>query len=169
MNIVKTILFECLSQETWVVNWSLVTSNFPQVDFNVAFKTPTTIGSYFPFKDKVKEVEEQSLVVYKLQFNSCEAIYIGKTERILGHRIKEHKTSNSSACFQDMKNSVGHKIHYDGIEIIDRADNNMKLQVKELLHILKQKPTLNKQLNAQSNYDIKTIIVKAYQQFREGK
>ena len=68
-----------------------------------------------------------------------------------------------------MKNNVGHKIDYDGIEIIDRADNNMKLQVKELLHILKQKPTLNKQLNAQSNYDIKTIIVKAYQQFRERK
>ena len=117
----------------------------------------------------MKEVEAQSLVVYKLQCNSCEASYIGKTERILGHRIKEHKTSNSSYCFQHMKNNVGHKIDYDGIEIIDRAVNNMKLQVKELLHILKQKPKLNKQLNAQSNYDIKTIIVKAYQQFRERK
>ena len=148
---------------------SLVTSNFPQVDFNVAFKTPTTIGSYFPFKERVKEVEAQSLVVYKLQCNSCEASYIGKTKRILGHRIKEHKTSNSSACFQHMKNNVGHKIDYDGIEIIDRADNKMKIQVKELLHILNQKSTLNKQLNAQSNYTIKTIIVKAYQQFRERK
>ena len=66
-----------------------------------------------------------------------------------------------------MKNNVGHKIDYDGIEIIDRADNKMKIQVKELLHILNQKSTLNKQLNAQSNYTIKTIIVKAYQQFRE--
>ncbi|CAF1075842.1 unnamed protein product [Brachionus calyciflorus] len=89
--------------------------------------------------NKVKEVEAQWLVAYKLQCNSCEASYIGKVER-----IKEYKTSNSSACFQHMKNNVRHKIDYDGIEIIDRADNNMKLQVKELLHILNQKPTLNK-------------------------
>lgn len=148
---------------------SLVTTNFPQVDFNVAFKTPTTIGSFFPFKDKAKDTEAQSLVVYKLKCDSCEASYIGKTERILSHRIKEHQTSTTSACFQHTKFNAGHKIDYDGIEIIDRADNNMKLEVKELLHILKQKPTLNKQLNAQSGFDIKTIIVKAYQQFREGK
>ncbi len=55
------------------------------------------------------------------------------------------------------------------IEFVDRANNNMKLQIKELLHILKQKPSLNKHLNSQSNFDIKTIIVKAYQQFREKK
>ena len=55
------------------------------------------------------------------------------------------------------------------MEVIDRADNITKLLVKELLHILKMKPSLNKQLNSQSNFDIKTIIVKAYQQFREEK
>ena len=68
-----------------------------------------------------------------------------------------------------MKNNVGHEIDYDGIEIIDRKDNNMKLQVKELLHILKLKPTLNKQLNAQSSFYIKTIKVKANEQFRKSK
>ena len=31
------------------------------------------------------------------------------------------------------------------------ADNDLKLKIKELLHILK--PTLNKQLNYQSDYD----------------
>ena len=60
-------------------------------------------------------------------------------------------------------------IDFVNIEIVDRADNNLKLEVKELLHILSQKPSLNKQLNSQSDYDIKTIIVKAYQQFREKK
>ena len=80
---------------------SLVTSSFPQVDFNVAFKTPTTIVSFFPFKDKTEDkTEAQALVVYKLKCNSCELSYIGKTERILSHRIKEHQTSITSACFQ---------------------------------------------------------------------
>lgn len=99
----------------------------------------------------------------------CRLHYIGKTERILCHRIKEHKTSNKSACFLHTKENPGHVVNYDEVEVIDRANNNTKLQVKELLHILKQKPTLNKQLNSQSNFDIKTIIVKAYQQFRESK
>lgn len=147
----------------------LINSNFPQIDFNVAFQTPQTIGSFFPYKDKVKEAQAQSLVVYKIKCDTCNAEYIGKTERILHHRIKEHKTGNTSSCFQHVLNNPGHKINYDGIEIVDRADNNMKLQIKELLHILKQKPILNKQLNSQSNFDIKTIIVKAYQQFREEK
>ena len=34
----------------------------------------------------------------------------------------------------------------------------------KLLHILKNKPELNKQLNPQSKYDINTLIITAYQQ-----
>jgi hypothetical protein len=148
---------------------TLISSNFPQIDFNVAYQTPQTIGSFFSFKDKVKDAQAQSLVVYKLKCETCNAEYIGKTERILHHRVKEHRTGNTSSCYQHVLNNPGHKINYDGIEIVDRASNNMKLQIKELLHILKQKPILNKQLNSQSNFDIKTIIVKAYQQFRDKK
>ncbi|CAF0780352.1 unnamed protein product [Brachionus calyciflorus] len=113
----------------------LVSSNFPQVDFNIAFQTPSTLGSLFPFKDRIKNVEAQSLVVYKLQCTTCNASYIGKTVRILYHRIKEHKTKNTSACLQHQQQNEGHAIDFDGIEILDRAENNLKLQVKELLHI----------------------------------
>ncbi len=38
--------------------------------------------------------------------------------------------------------------------------------MKELLHILKRKPELNKQLNSQSNYDIMTLIIAANPRFR---
>jgi hypothetical protein len=34
---------------------SLVEESYPQVDFNVAFKLPKTIGSLFPFKDQKKK------------------------------------------------------------------------------------------------------------------
>ena len=43
----------------------LVESNFDQIDMNVAFKAPNEIGKKFPFKDNVKEIQEQYLVVYK--------------------------------------------------------------------------------------------------------
>jgi len=39
--------------------------------------------------------------------------------------------------------------------------------MKELLHILKEQPELNKQLNSQSDFKIKTLIIKAYPQHRK--
>ena len=65
----------------------LVKVNYPQVEFNVAFKAPKTIGELFPFKDNVKNTEDKSLVVYKIKCKECGAEYIGKTERMLCHRI----------------------------------------------------------------------------------
>jgi hypothetical protein len=55
---------------------------------------------------------------------------------------------------------------YENIEIIDKVSTDFKLRMKELLHILKRKPELNKELNSQSNYDIKTLIIAAYPQFQ---
>jgi hypothetical protein len=39
--------------------------------------------------------------------------------------------------------------------------------MKELLHILKEQPELNQQLNSQSDYKIKTLIIQAYPQHRK--
>ena len=43
-----------------------VTTNFPQVELNVVFKAPKTIGDMYPFKDNIKRNESKSLVVYKV-------------------------------------------------------------------------------------------------------
>jgi hypothetical protein len=50
--------------------------------------------------------------------------------------------------------------------IIDTGDSELKLRIKELLHITQKKPRLNKQLGTQSQFDIKTIIVAKHQHFR---
>jgi hypothetical protein len=84
---------------------SLVEESYSQVDFNVAFKSPKTIGSLFTFKDQTKV----SLVVYvKINCKTCNVDYIGKTERILVHRLKEHQkkkkqTTNKSACYEHIE------------------------------------------------------------------
>ena len=75
-------------------------------------------------------------------------IYIGKTERILAHRIKEHNCKNKnmeSAIQSHKKENPTHTIDASMIEIIDKADNNFKLMLKEMLHINKLKPMLNTQ------------------------
>ena len=147
----------------------LVNKNYPQIDFNVAFQAPMTIGKLFPFKDNVKNVEERSLVVYSLKCAICGVEYIGKTERILGHRLKEHKNNKASACRQHVDVNPTHHFDFNEVEILDTADSDRKLRIKELLHILSRRPELNKQLGLQSNYEIKTHIITAYPQFRPEK
>jgi hypothetical protein len=55
----------------------LVETHYEQVEFNVTFQAPIEIGSMFPFKDKVENVGERSMVVYCLQCNTCGDEYIG--------------------------------------------------------------------------------------------
>jgi hypothetical protein len=150
----------------------LVNKNLPQVEFNVAFQAPMTIGKLFPFKDNIKKAEERSLVVYSLKC-SCGHEYIGKTSRILAHRLKEHQTDKTSACKQHVDANKGKnpkcQIDFEKVEILDTADSDNKLKIKELLHILDREPELNKQLGPQSNYEKKTQLIKAYPQFRTEK
>lgn len=158
---------------------TLVTTNYPQVEFNVAFQTPMTLGKLFPFKDNVKNVEDRSLVVYSITCATCGDEYIGKTERSLHYRMKEHQhvpkkssgdqTKTSSACQRHLASFPSHRIDFSNVKILDTADSNHKLVIKELLHILKRKPAMNVQLGSQSSYEIKTLLIKAYPQFRTGK
>jgi hypothetical protein len=147
----------------------LVNSTFPLVDLDVAYQAPKTLQSFFPFKDKIELPEEHANVVYHIKCKNCEADYIGKTKRILVHRIKEHKKLESSACQVHVSKYPDHQMDYDNVQIIDQASNDMKLKIKELLHIIQRKPSLNRQLNSQSSYEIQTLLIQAYPQFQNEK
>lgn len=136
----------------------LVKTNYPQIDFKVAFKAPNEIGKLFPFKDKTTKMMK-SLVVYKLKCSTCGGEYIGKTKRILALRAEEHMHKDKdSAVYHHKKRFPSHKIDYEGIEIIDSANSNLKLEVKEQLHIKKLKPSLNTQHTSKSK-SLKTLII----------
>ena len=107
--------------------------------------------------------------VYHIKCLACDADYIGKTKRILIHRIKEHKKIESSACAAHMVTNPGHHMDFENINIIDQASNDMKLKIKELLHIIQKKPKLNKQLSSQSSYEIQTLLIQAYPQFQPSQ
>ena len=146
---------------------NLVESNYPQVEFNVAFQAPMTIGKLFPFKDNIKNVLERSCVVYCLKCETCGKQYIGKTDRILYHRMKEHSSkspSNKSACREHILSHPDHFFDYNEVKVLDSADNFLNLRIKELLHILSQNSELNKQLGSQSSFEIKTILIQPYPQ-----
>jgi len=70
-------------------------------------KAPSTIGNMFPFKDKTRDTPIQSLVVYKINCATCQAEYIGKMQRILAIRMKEHpKTPSQHAINTLLKTPV---------------------------------------------------------------
>ena len=112
----------------------------------------------------MRNYNREFTVVYRLNCSNCSASYIGKTERILVHRLKEHQKRADSAFQKHEIQYPNHRIDFENVEILDRADNNLKLEVKELLHIVKHKPSLSKQLNPQSKFNIKTLIIAAYPQ-----
>ena len=116
-----------------------------------------------PFKYSVKNAHERSLIVYSLKCATCRFEYIGKTVRILCHRLKEHRNSKMSALKQHIDENKDHSIDFQNVEIIDSADN------QELINILSRQPHQNKQLVSQSSYEIKTLIIQAYPQFRAEK
>jgi hypothetical protein len=139
----------------------LVNETFPQVELRVAFRAPNTIGNMFPYKDNVKDPYLQSHVVYKITCETCGAQYIGITERIVFHRMKEHnskKTGKKETAIQMHKEEFPeHQINALDFEVIDRADTKTKLMLKEMLHINKSKPILNTQHAAKYKNDKDTF------------
>jgi hypothetical protein len=141
---------------------SLINSNFNTLQLRVVFMAPSQLSKHFKFKDKIKELEKQSLIVYHIRCSECDADYIGKTERIFQHRINEHSSShtgNEDSAIRAHHIETGHTIDFKGAKILDRADSDRKLQLKELLHIDKRKPILNKQLNSQAEFRINVNII----------
>ena len=136
-----------------------IEDHFQNVKLRVAFKSPATIGSHFPFKDKITDPTKLSNVIYHLKCKTCEANYIGMSKRIWSHRRDEHeKTDHSSHVFEH-HHIEGHEIDFDNVEIIDRADSLRKLEYKEMLYIRKLKPTLNKQIES----ELFTLIIRNVQ------
>ena len=120
---------------------------YPQVDFNLMFKTAKSIGDMFNFKDRIQPLM-RSKVVYKIRCGDCNDFYIGKTSRNLITRLNEHKMGKNSSVSEHGQ-SLAHKIDWESIEIIDNASSDRLLLLKEMLHINNLKPEMNKQLNSE--------------------
>jgi hypothetical protein len=125
-----------------------VEKNFCDIELKVVFVAPMELRNLFKIKDKLTDKFRQSRVIYRINCQDCSSFYIGKCERILGYRVKDHcrkstpKTPNKNAPYVHAE-QTGHSIDYEGILIIDRADSDFKLGIKETLHIIESKPVLN--------------------------
>ena len=108
--------------------------NFKQAKIEAAIER-----NLFRFKDKVKDKFKQTFAIYRINCAECSSFYIGKMERIMGYRYKKHiykpksgaKTPNKNAPYKHgvLKGHQieNHKYDFEGIEILNRADSNLKV------------------------------------------
>ena len=101
----------------------------------------------FNVKDSIPKFLK-SFFVYKFVCPGSKACYIGKTTHYLSTRIKEHwETDKKSHAFAHLVNNETCKAlsTENYFEIIDSTSTPFKLKLKEAMHIIWKKPSLNKQ------------------------
>jgi len=96
-------------------------------------------------------------VVYKIDCNDCEKVYIGQTKRHLETRVKEHKNNikNASGNFSVVTNhrlSSNHEFKWDEPIILHKEKNRRKREIAEMFFIKKFKKNKTS-LNLQSDTD----------------
>ena len=75
--------------------------------------------------------------------------------------FKEHKGESSNktdSAIHEHQLATSHKIDFDNVKIIDRADSDCQLQFKEILQIDKKKPLLNIKFNSSVLIESKFIL-----------
>ena len=94
-------------------------------------------------KPKVPD-EIVSRVVYRIECPSCEACYVGQTDRHVRTRFGEHKTKRNEPVRKHFEPCAGRKAVFSDMSILHRTTNSVAfLETLEALYIREIKPTLN--------------------------
>ena len=110
-----------------------------------------TIGSYFPYKDRLP-FGMRSSIVYKYSCETCSHHYIGSSSRNLYMRMSEHQgksyrtgkySQNVNSSIFDHKFSCDTQINSENFKIIDFSSSEFRLRILESLYIHKERPQLN--------------------------
>ena len=126
----------------------------------IVFKNKTRLGNNFHFKDQIPK-DLTSGVVYKFQYGLCNEYYYGECIRHLNVRIGEHigispltrkqvKPKNRSVA--DHLLLCNHSASYDDFSILTRDNSKFLLELKESLLILRDKPSLNRNITSAPLY-----------------
>ena len=84
--------------------------------------------------------------IYHIKCHTCEADYVGETERSLKVRFQEHK--RPSSLTSDVSNHIhrdqpGHQVNMADTKILGTEPRYFERGVKEAIHINTSKPSLN--------------------------
>ena len=124
------------------------------------FENKTKLGNNFHFNDQILK-DLTCGVVYKFQCGLCIESYYGECMRHLNVRIAEHigispltrkqvKPKNSSVA--DYLLLCNHSASYDDFSVLTRENKKFLLELKESLLIMRDKPSLNRNITSAPLY-----------------
>ena len=124
----------------------------------IVFKNKTTLGNNFHFKDQIPK-DLFSCVVYKFQCGLCNEFYYGECMRHLNFRIGEHIGLSPPTRKQVKSSSVADHLllcnnsaSYGDFSILTRENKKFLLELKESLLIMRDKPSLNRNITSAALY-----------------
>ena len=122
------------------------------IDVKVVFSS-FKVKNYFSLKCHTPMPLMANVVYQFTCLRDANSTYIGKTIRHLAIRVKEHATA-SSAIKEHLSSCTTCKDNYscNSFKVIDSANSDFEVSIKEALHIKHRNPNLNKQLSTQGMY-----------------
>ena len=127
----------------------------------IAFKCQTKLSNSFRFKDPIPK-DLISGVVYKFQCGLCNESYYGESIRHLDIRSGEHigVSPLTGKKVKPIKNSAvrDHLLHcnylpsFDNFSILAHENKKFLLEIKESLLIMRDKPSLNRNISSAPLY-----------------
>ena len=125
------------------------------IDVRISFFSLNKLNNIIKtHKDKLSHTSHSN-IVYKINCNDCNASYVGQTGRQLNTRIKEHRNhinrnTSTKSVITEHKINFQHEFDWDNIEILDHEPNYHKRLVSEMIHIKRQKNSINMQTDTES-------------------
>ena len=137
---------------------------FPQIDINLVFVNKSTIGSFFPFKERLP-TSLKSSVIYQFSCARCASgTYVGSTTRAIHMRIAEHRgrsfrtgkllASPGHSAVREHALKCCQTVAAGDFKIIGQESVPTHLRILESILIHRLKPKLN---NMQSAFPLKIV------------
>ena len=124
------------------------------------FKNKIRLGNNFHFKDQIPN-DLTSVVLYKFQCGPCNESYHGDCVRHLNVRTGEHigitplTRKQVKPKYSSVINHLilcNHSASYDDFGILTRENEKFLLELKERLLIMRDKPSLNRNITSTPLY-----------------
>lgn len=128
---------------------SKLTSYFKSQNITTIFKNTNKLDTIVKKgKDKLPTMRQHN-VIYKIECNDCESSYVGQTYRALEIRLQEHQ---KNILIPDKHNAISkhrvtfkHDMKWDKPKVLDCERNQYKRDISEMLHIKRNKNSINVQ------------------------
>lgn len=105
-----------------------------------------------------------SNIMYTINCSSCDASYVGQTERQLQTKLTDYQrfyqTYKRQSDVNWHRNDLGHDFQWDKVEILDKEQFYHKRLISEILHIKTQKAGVTLMKDAELLDAIYTPVLK---------